>query len=66
MVSGFIPPGEELNTAFELSPVRECVEVIHLHADEFRLFVSGGGVREKIIDLIRARAGIFRVGKDTV
>ena len=66
MVSGFIPPGEKLNSAFELSLVCERVEVIHLQADEFGLLVSGRGVSEKIINLVRAWTGIFRVGKDAV
>ena len=66
IVSGFIPSGKKLNSGFELPLVFECIEIIHLQADEFGLLVSGRGVSEKIIDLIRAWTGIFRVGKDAL
>ena len=66
IISSFIPPGEKLNSGFELPLIFECIEIIHLQADEFGLLVSGRGVSEKIIDLIRAWTGIFRVGKDPV
>ena len=66
IVSGFIPSGKKLNSGFELPLVFECIEIIYLQADEFRFLVSGGGIGEEIIDLIRAWAGIFRVGEDPV
>ena len=55
-----------MNSGFELPLVFECIEIIYLQADEFRFLVSGGGIGEEIIDLIRAWAGIFRVGEDPV
>ena len=66
IVSGFIPSGKKLNSGFELALIFECIEVIHLQAEEFRFLVSGGGIGEEIIDLIRAWTGVFRVGEDPV
>lgn len=66
IVSGFVPSGKKLNSGFELALIFECIEIIHLQADEFRFLVSGRGMGEDIIDLIRAWTGIFRVGEDPV